>query len=60
MPGDDSRLLLGESYAQNLSRLRAYFRDDSQVTGLEKFKPYAVPTVQDIAKYSKRFATRKC
>jgi len=60
MPGDDSRLLLGESYAQNLPRLRAYFRDDSQVTGLEKFKPYAVPTVQDIAEYSKHLATRKC
>ena len=58
MPGDDSRLLLGEVYAQNLPRLRAYFRDDSATAGLEKFKPYAVPTKEEIGEYSRQFEKR--
>ncbi len=58
MPGDDSRLLLGESDAQKLPRLRAYFRDDSATAALEKFKPYAVPTKQEIAEYKTNFQQR--
>ena len=58
MPADDSRSLLGETYAQNLPRLRAYFRDQSTTGDLEKFKPYAVPASQEMAVYSKRFQQR--
>lgn len=58
MPGDDSRLLLGEVYAEKLPRLRAYFRDDSTTAGLEKFKPYAVPTKEEIGEYCQKFEQR--
>ncbi|EAW34803.1 FtsK/SpoIIIE domain-containing protein [Lyngbya sp. PCC 8106] len=58
MPGDDSRLLLGEVYAEKLPRLRAYFRDDSATAGLEKFKPYAVPTKEEIGEYCHNFEQR--
>ncbi|MEH2363819.1 FtsK/SpoIIIE domain-containing protein [Nostoc sp.] len=58
MPADDSRLLLGETYAQSLPQLRAYFRDEATAIGLEKFKPYAVTSSQEIAEYSKRLKQR--
>lgn len=58
IPGDDSRLLLGETSAQNLPRLRAYFHDEAKVAGLEKFKPYAVPSVEEITEYGNRFKQR--
>lgn len=58
MPEDDSRLLLGETSAQNLPRLRAYFRDDSDTAGLEKFKPYAVSTKEEIDGYMRQFLKR--
>lgn len=58
MPADDSRLLLGETYAQNLPHLRVYFRDEGTATGLEKFKPYAVPSYQEIAEYSSKLKKR--
>ncbi|AMW29886.1 FtsK/SpoIIIE domain-containing protein [Arthrospira platensis] len=58
MPGDDSRLLLGEVHAEKLPRLRAYFRDDSATAGLEKFKPYAVPTKEEIGEYCHNFEQR--
>lgn len=47
MPGDDSRLLFNEISAQNLHPLRAYFHDEAQAAGLEKFKPYAVLQSKD-------------
>jgi predicted RNA-binding protein with RPS1 domain len=58
MPADDSRQLLGESYAQNLPRMRAYFQDAALATGLEKFKPYAIPKKEEISAYAERFQTR--
>lgn len=58
MPENNSQLLLGENYAQNLPRLRAYFRDDSATAGLEKFKPYAVPTKEEIDGYTRQFLKR--
>ncbi len=58
MPAENSRLLLGEVYAQNLPRLRAYFRDGSATAGLEKFKPYAVPTKEEIDGYVRQFLKR--
>jgi DNA segregation ATPase FtsK/SpoIIIE, S-DNA-T family len=58
MPPDDSRQLLGESYAQNLPRLRAYFHDVAIAAGLEKFKPYAIPSSQEIQGYSQRLDQR--
>jgi DNA segregation ATPase FtsK/SpoIIIE, S-DNA-T family len=58
MPENDSRDLLGEGYAKNLPRLRAYYRDMSVADGLEKFKPYAVPSIDDIQKYNQRFEQR--
>ncbi len=58
MPGDDSRSLFGETSAQNLPRLRAYFHDEAAAAGLEKFKPYAVPSVQEITGYGHRFKQR--
>ncbi len=58
MPPDDSRILLGETHAQHLSRLRAYFRDDSSTLDLEKFKPYAIPNESEIERYSQQFQQR--
>jgi DNA segregation ATPase FtsK/SpoIIIE, S-DNA-T family len=58
MSADDSRTILGETYAQNLPRLRAYFSDLSNTTGLEKFKPYAVPSPAEIRAYSQRLQQR--
>jgi hypothetical protein len=58
MPPDDSRQLLGESYAQNLPRLRAYFHDVAIAAGLEKFKPYAIPSTQEIQGYGQRLNQR--
>ena len=58
MPSDDSRQLLGESYAQNLPRMRAYFQDASLANGLEKFKPYAVPKKEEMQAYRRQFQTR--
>jgi DNA segregation ATPase FtsK/SpoIIIE, S-DNA-T family len=58
MPENDSRDLLGEGYAKNLPRLRAYYRDMLVTEGLEKFKPYAVPSIEDMQKYNLRFEQR--
>lgn len=58
MPADDSRQLLGESYAQNLPRMRAYFQDVSLANGLEKFKPYAIPKKEEMNAYRQQFQTR--
>lgn len=58
MPQNDSRELLGENYAHNLPRLRAYFKDESTTTGMEKFKPYSVPSTQEIIDSSERLKQR--
>ena len=58
MPAEDSRTLLGEHYAQNLPRVIAYFCDKAVGSNLEKFKPYAIPSVQEMAEYSKRLQQR--
>lgn len=58
MAGDDSRQLFGESYAQNLPRMRAYFQDTALATGLEKFKPYAVPNADELKLYSQNLQKR--
>ena len=51
MPADDSRALFNETLAANLTKLRAYFKDEATAANLEKFKPYAVPTKQEFATY---------
>ncbi|WP_017293178.1 FtsK/SpoIIIE domain-containing protein [Geminocystis herdmanii] len=58
MPGEDSRLLLGEAVAEKLPRLRGYFKDESATVGLDKFKPYAVPTKAEIREYATNFNKR--
>jgi hypothetical protein len=58
MPGDDSRTLLGENHAESLPRWRGYFKDDATVSGLEKFKPYAVPSKTDIDRYAQQLKQR--
>jgi DNA segregation ATPase FtsK/SpoIIIE, S-DNA-T family len=55
---DDSRSLLGETFAAKLPRLRAYFKDDSAATGLDKFKPYAVATKAEMREYARNFNKR--
>jgi hypothetical protein len=55
---DDSRSLLGETFAAKLPRLRAYFKDDSVTVGLDKFKPYAVPTKAEMREYASNFNKR--
>lgn len=52
MPTDDSRTLFNETLAANLTKLRAYFKDEATAANLEKFKPYAVPTQQEFATYA--------
>ena len=58
MPENDSRDLLGEGYAKNLPRLRAYYRDILVTEGLDKFKPYAILSIEDMQKYNRRFQQR--
>lgn len=58
MPPDDSRLLLGESYAQNLAPSMAYFLDRAIATEPEKFKPYAVPSVEEMIYYGNKLTQR--
>lgn len=58
MTGEDSRLLLGETVAEKLPRLRAYFKDESSSVGLDKFKPYAVPTKAEMREYATNFNKR--
>ncbi|MGI0480412.1 hypothetical protein ACN4EE_06445 [Geminocystis sp. CENA526] len=58
MSGDNSRLLLGESFAEKLPRLRAYFKDDSLSIDLDKFKPYAVPSTTEMLEYKNNFKQR--
>jgi|JFJP01.1.fsa_nt_gi DNA segregation ATPase FtsK/SpoIIIE and related proteins len=58
MPPDDSRDLLEESYAQNLRSSMAYFWDKAIATEPEKFKPYAVPSVEEIIEYSSKLKKR--
>ncbi|QDZ39889.1 ATP-binding protein [Euhalothece natronophila Z-M001] len=57
MSESDSRLMFGETYAQKLPRMRAYFYDDAS-NYLEKFKPYAVPTKEELSSYSEQFQKR--
>lgn len=57
MSESDSRLMFGETYAQKLQRMRAYFYDDAS-NYLEKFKPYAVPTKEELFSYSEQFQKR--
>ena len=59
MSADASRTLFGESDAQNLPHLRAYFQDESTTNGLEKFKPYAVPLIEEIKEYSSKLKQRQ-
>jgi len=59
MPADDSRQLLGETFAQNLPAMRAYFSDAASASGLEKFKPYAVPSDSEIWEYGERLKHRR-
>ena len=58
MPADDSRQLLGETFAQNLPAMRAYFSNAASASGLEKFKPYAVPSDSEIWEYGERLKHR--
>ena len=58
IPPDDSRDLLGESYAQNLRSSMAYFWDKAIATEPEKFKPYAVPSVEEVIEYSSKLKKR--
>lgn len=58
MPAEDSRLLIRDTYAQDLPRLRAYFRDEATTAGLEKFKPYAVLTPEEINEYGNKLSSR--
>lgn len=57
MSESDSRLMFGETYAQKLQRMRAYFYDHAS-NYLEKFKPYAVPTKEELSSYSQQFQKR--
>lgn len=58
MPAEDSRMLLKETYAEELPRLRALFRDEATTAGLEKFKPYAIPNQLEIESYGQRLKSR--
>lgn len=58
MLADDSRNLLGETFAQNLPSVMAYFCDKGTGGNLQKFKPYAVPSFEFMAEYSKGFQNR--
>ena len=58
IPAEDSRDLLGETYAQNLRPSMAYFLDKAIATEPEKFKPYAVPSVEEIIEYSNKLKKR--
>jgi S-DNA-T family DNA segregation ATPase FtsK/SpoIIIE len=58
MPAEDSRNFLGETLAQNLPRVMAYFCDKATGGNLEKFKPYAVPSHQAFKQYSQSFQNR--
>ena len=58
MPGEDSRLLLGENVAEKLPRLRGYFKDESVTVGLDKFKPYAVSNKAEMLEYATNFNKR--
>jgi S-DNA-T family DNA segregation ATPase FtsK/SpoIIIE len=58
MTAEDSRLLLRELDAQELPRMRALFNDEAKATRMEKFKPYAVLTPNEIHDYSERLLRR--
>ena len=58
MAAEFSRLMIGEIYAQELSSLQAYYRDESKGS-LQKFKPYAVPTEAEIIEYGKILNSRR-
>jgi DNA segregation ATPase FtsK/SpoIIIE, S-DNA-T family len=58
MPANDSQDLFKENNAQNLPNLRAYFSDKSTTIGLEKFKPYAIPLLEEIEEYSNQLKQR--
>ncbi len=58
MSGEDSKSLIGESYAQKLPPIRAYFKDYSTVDAPEKLKPYAVPLAKELQSYAQKFQKR--
>ena len=58
IPSKDSGDLLGETYAQNLRHSMAYFLDKAIAIEPEKFKPYAVPSVEEIIEYSNKLNKR--
>lgn len=55
---EDSGKLIGETWAQKLPPIRAYFKDYGVVDSPEKFKPYAVPSLDVIQEYQTRFQSR--
>jgi predicted RNA-binding protein with RPS1 domain len=58
MPADDSRQFFGESYAQKLPRMRAYFQDVSLAMDPEKFKPYSIPIQEQFVEYANNLQSR--
>jgi DNA segregation ATPase FtsK/SpoIIIE, S-DNA-T family len=59
LPGDDSRLFLGDTIAEKLPALRAYYYDAGLSTGFEKFKPYAIPSQSEIQQYAQNLKQRQ-
>jgi DNA segregation ATPase FtsK/SpoIIIE, S-DNA-T family len=59
LPGEDSRLFLGEPIAEKLPTLRAYYYDAGLSTGFEKFKPYAIPSKAEIIQYAQNLKQRQ-
>jgi DNA segregation ATPase FtsK/SpoIIIE, S-DNA-T family len=59
LPGEDSRLFLGEPIAEKLPALRAYYYDAGLSTGFEKFKPYAIPSASEIQRYAQNLKQRQ-
>jgi DNA segregation ATPase FtsK/SpoIIIE, S-DNA-T family len=59
LPGEDSRLFLGEPIAEKLPALRAYYYDAGLSVGFEKFKPYAIPSASEIQQYANNLKQRQ-
>jgi len=55
---DESRTLLRDTNAEMLGQHRALLLDDASSLGLQKFKPYAVPSDEEIADYGNQLAQR--
>lgn len=59
MSAEDSRLLLGEAYKFHPTFPIAYFWDKVNAAEMpEKFKPYTVPSVEEIIDYSNKLSKR--